>query len=234
MAAYGYVRVSTEDQGRSGLSLDHQRRKVEGYADLHDLPMADVVEDVASAKTLKRDGLTALLARLKSGDVVIVAKLDRLTRSVRDLADVLDLFTRRGASLVSVGEHLDTGSAAGRLVLNVMASVSQWEREAIAERTSDALQARKRRGLVATSEAPYGYMADAERRLVACPHEQHVLAAMRELRGQGLSTRATAASLNAQGFTTRAGGAWRQEYVSRIERASSETPSTEPVSSRAA
>jgi site-specific DNA recombinase len=232
--AFAYLRVSTDEQGRSGLSLEHQQRKAEGYADLHDLALAGIVTDVASAKTFRRDGLTSLLKQLRTGDVVIVAKLDRLTRSVRDLADMLDVFTKRGVSLVSVGEHLDTGSAAGRLVLNVMASVSQWEREAIAERTSDALQARKRRGLVATSEAPYGFAMDGERRRVPQAHEQQVIATMQQLRRQRLSTRAVAERLNAQGFTTRAGGPWRQEYVSRIERAAVETPSTEPVSTHAA
>jgi site-specific DNA recombinase len=64
-------------------------------------------------------------------DIVIIAKLDRLTRSVKDLAELLERFTRRGVSLVSVADSLDTRSAAGRLVLNIMVSVSQWEREAI-------------------------------------------------------------------------------------------------------
>jgi DNA invertase Pin-like site-specific DNA recombinase len=68
------------------------------------------------------------------------AKLDRLTRSVRDLADLLERFERRGVALVSVSESLDTGTAAGRSVLNVMMSVAQWEREAIGERTREALR----------------------------------------------------------------------------------------------
>lgn len=216
MAAYGYVRVSTEEQGRSGLSLEHQQRKVAGYADLHDLTLVDTVADVASAKTLKRDGLTALLARLRSGDVVIVAKLDRLTRSVRDLADLLDVFARRGASLVSVGEHLDTGSAAGRLVLNVMASVSQWEREAIAERTRSALAIKRTRG-EHLGTAPYGYrlMADGTH-LEPCPDEQRVLMLAEGWRAEGYTQQAVADALNARGILTRSGQPWRQVYVARM------------------
>jgi site-specific DNA recombinase len=75
------------------------------------------------------------LVQSREVGMVIVAKLDRLTRSVRDLAVLLEQFQRRGVSLVSVAESLDTGSASGRLVLNIMVSVSQWEREAIGERT---------------------------------------------------------------------------------------------------
>ena len=61
-------------------------------------------------------------------DIVIIAKLDRLTRSVKDLAELLERFNRRGVSLVSVAESLDTGTAWGRLVLNIMTAVSQWKR----------------------------------------------------------------------------------------------------------
>ena len=77
---------------------------------------------------------------------VIIAKLDRLTRSVKDLCTLLDRFTRRGVALVSVAESLDTGSAAGRLVLNIMTAVSQWEREAIGERTRDAISHKRTNG----------------------------------------------------------------------------------------
>jgi len=74
----------------------------------------------------------------------LLAKLDRLTRSVKDLCELLERFERRGVALVSVAESLDTGSAAGRLVLNIMAAVSQWEREAIGERTRDAMRHKRR------------------------------------------------------------------------------------------
>src|SRR6516225_611736 len=79
-------------------------------------------------------------------DAVIVAKLDRLTRSVKDLCELLERFERRGVSLISVAESLDTGSAAGRLVINIMTAVSQWEREAIGERTRDALRHKRANG----------------------------------------------------------------------------------------
>ncbi len=81
---------------------------------------------------------------LKRTHYLIVAKLDRLTRSVKDLAELLERFERKGVALVSVAESLDTGSAAGRLVLNITAAVSQWEREAIGERTKDALSHKRR------------------------------------------------------------------------------------------
>jgi site-specific DNA recombinase len=83
-------------------------------------------------------------------------KLDRLTRSVRDLADILDAFNASDAALVSIGEHLDTSSAGGRLMLNLLASVSQWEREAIGERTAVALTHKRSMGL-AYGPTTFGY-----------------------------------------------------------------------------
>ena len=85
--------------------------------------------------------MTRLLALVDAGEVqaVIIAKPDRLTRSVKDLCTLLERFERRGVALVSIAESLDTDSAAGRLVLNIMTAVSQQEREAIGERTRDAM-----------------------------------------------------------------------------------------------
>ena len=102
-----------------------------------------IIHGGESAKNLNRPGLKSLLALVDSSKVeaVIVAKLDRLTRSAKDLCSLLELFEKRGVALVSVAESLDTPSAAGRLMITIMAAVSQWEREAIGERTRDALAA---------------------------------------------------------------------------------------------
>src|SRR5262245_9694699 len=128
----GYVRTSTDKQG---LSLDAQAERIRALATLHGLPIAEIVIEQESAASLDRPELTRLLSLVDARKVstIIVAKLDRLTRSVRDLADLLERFERRGVTLMSVAESLDTKSAAGRLVLNVMMSMAQWEREAIGE-----------------------------------------------------------------------------------------------------
>jgi DNA invertase Pin-like site-specific DNA recombinase len=140
-----YLRVSTDKQADRGVSLDAQRAKVAAYAELYDLELVEVVVDAgASAKTLDRPGLARALGMLRKGgeaEALLVVKLDRLTRSVRDLCELVERHFAPGkAALLSVGEQIDTRSAAGRLVLNVLASVSQWEREAIGERTAAAMQ----------------------------------------------------------------------------------------------
>src|SRR5258708_6369463 len=107
-----------------------------------------IVDGGESAKDLNRPGVQRLLSLVNSGkvDAVIVAKLDRLTRSVKDLCGLLELFEKRKVALISVAESLDTGSAAGRLVITIMGAVSQWEREAIGERTRDALRHKRSQG----------------------------------------------------------------------------------------
>src|SRR6266481_9833323 len=144
-----YLRVSTDKQADRGVSLDAQRAKVHAYAELHDLELAEVIVDAGeSAKSLERPGLKRALGMLKAGEAeaLLVMKLDRLTRSVVDLGTLIERYFAPGkAALLSVGEQIDTRSAAGRLVLNVLASVSQWEREAIGERTATAIQLSRER-----------------------------------------------------------------------------------------
>jgi DNA invertase Pin-like site-specific DNA recombinase len=222
MRAFGYIRVSTDKQADKGLSLDAQREKIRAMAVVHDTELADVIVDAGeSAKNLDRPGMKRILELVRGGavDTVIVAKLDRLTRSVRDLADLLEVFQRKGVSLVSVAESLDTCSAAGRLVLNIMVSVSQWEREAIGERTRDALQLKRTRHEY-LGNAPYGCrLAIDQQHIEPDRAEQAVLKRIQQLRQDGMSLRAIAAELNRRRITTRRGSPWRMEYVARLLKA---------------
>jgi DNA invertase Pin-like site-specific DNA recombinase len=216
MKALGYVRVSTDKQG---ISLDAQAEKIKAMALVQSAELVDtIVEGGESAKSLNRPGMTKLLAMVDKGKVqaVIVAKLDRLTRSVKDLCELLERFERRGVALISVAESLDTGSAAGRLVLNIMAAVSQWEREAIGERTRDALSHKRSQGeRVGNIRFGYRLCADAKH-VEPDPGEQAVLAEIRRLRQSGHTLRGIAAALNRRSLRTRRGSAWRLEHVARI------------------
>jgi DNA invertase Pin-like site-specific DNA recombinase len=144
----GYIRVSTEAQADGGVSLGAQRERLTAYAIAMDLQLVDIVEDAGvSAKSLARPGLQSALGRLEKGEAsgLLVTKLDRLTRSVRDLGDLVQGYFGTKNSLLSVGDAIDTRSAAGRLVLNVLTSVAEWEREAGAERIREALSHVKNR-----------------------------------------------------------------------------------------
>ncbi len=221
-SAIGYVRVSTDDQAAKGESLTMQTEKIRAMATVQDVELRDVLTDAGeSAKSLHRPAMEHLLDLVDAGaiDVVICYKLDRLTRSVRDLGDLLERFEKQGVSLVSLSESLDTSTAAGRLVLNVMASVAQWEREVIAERTREALQSKRRRG-ERVGTVPYGFQVDEDGRgLLELPEEQKTLATVHQLRESGQSLRAVADELNRRGLTTRRGTSWRHQYVANVLRA---------------
>jgi DNA invertase Pin-like site-specific DNA recombinase len=183
-------------------------------ADLIDV----IVDGGESAKSLNRPGLQKLLGMVNEGKVqaVIVAKLDRLTRSVKDLCGLLELFEKRKVALISVAESLDTGSAAGRLVITIMAAVSQWEREAIGERTRDALRFKRGNG-ERVGNIEFGYrLAKDGKHLEPNPTEQAALIAIRKLRARGSTLRGIAKELNAAGHRTRRGTPWRLESVARV------------------
>src|SRR4051794_1756678 len=111
MRSIGYVRVSTERQADRGISLEAQEAKIRAMATVQGTDLVDVIVDGGeSAKFLKRPGFQRILAMIAAGEIqaVIVAKLDRLTRSVKDLCGLLELFEKKGVALVSVAESLDT------------------------------------------------------------------------------------------------------------------------------
>jgi DNA invertase Pin-like site-specific DNA recombinase len=221
MKTVGYVRVSTDKQADRGVSLEAQAEKIRAMAVVHGAELIDIIVDGGeSAKSLNRPGMVRLLALVDSGDVqaVIVARLDRLTRSVKDLCTLLERFERRGVALISVAESLDTGSAAGRLVLNIMTAVSQWEREAIGERTRDAMSHKRNNG-ERVGNVGYGYrLADDGQHLEPDPAEQETLAEIQRLRADGLPLRRIAAELNHRAYRTRRGTDWRLESVARVLR----------------
>jgi site-specific DNA recombinase len=151
MQVYGYTRVSTAEQAAEGVSLAAQRAKIEAYAVVKDWTLGEVIVDAGvSAKTLKRPGLARLvtLVKARAVDVVMVTKLDRLSRRVRDVYDLVELFERRGVALVSLQESLDATTATGRAMIGLLAVMNQLERETIGERTRDAMQHLKASGQV--------------------------------------------------------------------------------------
>ena len=218
----GYVRVSTSKQAEEGHSLPAQRARLAAYCELYGLELAAVLADEgASASTMDgRPGLAEALRLARTGavDGVLVVKLDRLTRSTRDLATILEDASRRGWALLSVAEQLDTSSAGGRLVVGVLGVVGQWEREAIGERTSAALVNMRDRGLYTGGAARYGYRVAADGvALEAHPDEQRVIDTVRELRGAGLSLRRVAVELESRGMLTRNGRRFDAASVMRLE-----------------
>jgi DNA invertase Pin-like site-specific DNA recombinase len=213
-----YVRASTEDQQ---ITLEAQQGKLAAYAALYELEIVETITEAESAKSLNRPGLQRALAMLRAGeaDGLAVVKLDRLTRSLADWQTLIDGYfgERVGKQLFSVQDSIDTRTAAGRLVLNVLLSVAQWERETIGERTRDALRHKiNRRERVGKVRFGYDLGGDGCS-LVPNAGEQQAIGLMQQLREAGNTLRQIAAELTRQGIATKERqGAWTHSAVAYI------------------
>jgi DNA invertase Pin-like site-specific DNA recombinase len=146
MNVIGYVRVSRREQARSGLGLAAQRDAIRGECDRRGWLLLRYEEDVRSGSSDRnREGLRRALAecRARTADGLVVAKLDRLSRSVVDAGKLIEEAQCRGWNLVALDMGIDLSTPNGRLVAHVLAAVGQWERERIGERIREALAAKR-------------------------------------------------------------------------------------------
>jgi DNA invertase Pin-like site-specific DNA recombinase len=224
MQAFLYVRVSTEEQATEGISLAAQRAKGEAWAALNGYTVAQVFED-AGLSGSRADNRPALQEALNAackvrGAALVVFSLSRLARNTRDALDIAKRLEKAGVDLVSLSEKIDTSSASGRMVYRLMANLSEYERDQIAERTKAALQQKKRKG-ERVGTVPYGWELAADGvQLVEVAEEQAVLAIVRELRSAGLSMRTIAEELTKRGIQTKKGGStWKHSTIQGLLRA---------------
>ncbi len=208
MKVIGYCRVSTTMQAELGASLATQEAKLRAYCTALDLQLIQIEADAGySASSLNRPGLTRALdaLRRKEADALLICKLDRLTRNLSDLGTLVTKYFSKHASLISVEESINTTSASGKLVLNLLTSVSSWEREAIGERTSAVKAHLKSQGKFLGGGIPFGYRRSASGGVEEDPGEQAVVGAVRALRAAGLSMRAIAETLTERKLFGRVG-----------------------------
>jgi DNA invertase Pin-like site-specific DNA recombinase len=214
---YGYARVSTLDQAQ-GISLEAQAEKIRAYGFATGRPIDHVyVDEALSGKNMTRPSLTALLGEVERGAVesIIVVKIDRLTRSIRDLCTIVEKLSRHGASLISTAESIDTGTASGRMVLHLLGILAQFEREQISERTSLSLS-HLRRNKRAYGPTPFGYRR-AGNQLVADPDRLPILREMHRQREAGASYGLIAQWLQVEGIAPNRGGLiWYSSAVREI------------------
>lgn len=189
----GYVRVSTDEQGTRGVSLRGQREAIRAECERRGWRLVRFEEDVLSARTMNRPGLQRALEACRSGEVggIVAAKLDRLSRSILGFAGLLEEARRKGFNVAALDLGLDLSTPQGELVANVIASVAQWERRIIGERTRDALAVKRREGVrlgrPRTTPKP-------------------VVTRVRRERAKGRTLREIADGLNTDGVPTAQGG----------------------------
>ena len=201
MRVVGYGRVSTDGQATSGAGMDAQRVAIRAECARRGWILARIEEDALSGKSMKRPGLHAALEACRAGEVggVVVAKVDRLSRSIVDFAGVLENARRRGYNVVALDLGLDLSTPQGELVGNVIASVAQWERRIIGQRTKDALAIKRAEGVQLGRRSGVAAV---------------VVSRMRRQRARGKTLAWIAAKLNADGVPTAQGG--RQWYPATV------------------
>lgn len=195
MRVLGYIRVSTEEQGSSGAGLSAQRSAIEAECERRGWELLEVVEDSGfSARNLKRPGIQSALEALKAGeaDGLLVAKLDRLSRSMLDFTGLMAQAQKEGWALVAMDCAVDTTTPAGEAMANILATFAQFERRLIGQRTKEAMAAKKAAGAV--FGRPRQMPVEVRSRIEA-------------ERGAGKTLRAIAAGLNEDGVSTAQGGA---------------------------
>lgn len=218
-----YVRVSTEEQARTGLSLDAQVAAARAYCAMRGLEILETVTDagVSAGQPLStRPGGAQVLSLIAAGRVagVVATKLDRIFRDCADCLQVTSDWDARGVALHLLdlgGQSIDTSSAMGRFFLTVMAGAAELERGLVSERTAATMARAKANGR-RVGAIPYGQRLAADGiSLERHDGEQAVIEAVRELRDAGLSLRAVSAELERRGFLSRAGKPFHTQQLLR-------------------
>lgn len=220
--AFGYCRVSTDQQRESGLGLDAQARAIEQTAARLRLPLVQTFTDAGLSGSLSivdRPQLADALNTLRRGDVLIVAKRDRIARDAFLSVLIEREAAKKGARILSAaGEGTENDDPAAVFTRRILDAVAELERGLTAARTRAALRAKRARGERAGCE-PYGYRVNGDgRTLHPYEPEQRILRAIEQGRSARHSLRRIAEDLNGRGFTTRTGSAFRFEYVRSIVR----------------
>ncbi|MBA7491475.1 hypothetical protein ES702_02021 [subsurface metagenome] len=220
MKAVGYIRVSTEEQVREGISLEVQEDKVKKYADLHNLRLTEIIRDEGrSGKDLEREGIQKIISLCQERKVnhLIVYKLDRLTRRTLDLLTLVEeIFKPSNVQFHSITEKIDTSTAQGKFFLTVTGAMAQMERDLISERTREALRYKISQGENVGSP-PLGFLAE-DKKLSEIAKELEVVECIKSLKRKGLSLRQIANRLNEKGIPTKRAGKWYAGTVRYILR----------------
>lgn len=209
MRLMGYVRTSTSKQE---ISPQAQEDRIRAYCELYGHVLVDVVSEVASGKDRNRRGLQLCLSAPVDG--VVVHKLDRLTRNLSHLLDMVS-GTFQDRALISVTEQLDTTTPNGRFCLTIWGAMAQWERETISARTVDALASLKDQGRRYSRIPPYGWQW-VDGLMVPNLEERAQIDRARALRNDGLQYSHIADKLESEGYRNRRGNKRCTSSVYRI------------------
>jgi site-specific DNA recombinase len=197
-----YIRVSTDEQAAEGFSIDAQKRRLLAYADSQDWEVTEVyIDDGWSAKDLKRPEMQRMIkdVEIHAFDVVLVYKLDRMTRSASDCDNLIKMFESHNVKFQSCTESFETRTATGRLFIRLVADIAQWERENTAERVRMGMEQMVHDGRRPGGPVNFGY--DKFEKIVQEEYTQNRL--VRKFYLEGLGLKGVATKLNDMGLLRR-------------------------------
>lgn len=202
---FGYTRVSTQEQ-TEGQSLAEQERKIRGVAMMSSEEAPVIYSDPGVSGTLplcERPGGRAMLAQAQAGDMIVVAKLDRMFRDASDALATAKQLAEKGINLVlaDISHEPVTHNGTGKLFFGILAQIADFERERIAERLNDGRRAKRKQGGHIGGKPPFGFRVEGQGKeavLVEDPDQQEALKVMQVLSGDGLSLRRISQSVEAQ------------------------------------
>ena len=216
MKAYGYIRVSTEEQAISGLSIESQRAKITAYCIANDIELINGIVDDASGKNLKRPGIQKILelARAHEIDAIVILKLDRLSRNTVDALTVARELEHLGVKLCSIQDYVDIKTANGNFQFTIQAGMAEWYRRVVSENTKAALDAKRARGEI-TGAAPYGYKRESadSQKLIVDENEKYIIEHAAQMLSCGKNPAEIARALNRMGKTNRSGKSFTNDGV---------------------
>lgn len=212
-----YARVSTEDQAKEGFSLDAQIEKMRAYCKIHGWKVAgEYIDDGHSGRTLKRPAYQRMMLEMDDWDSLLVLKMDRVHRSSRNFTAMFEELQRKHREFVSVMESLDTASAMGRFVMDIIVRIAQLESDQIGERTLMGMEQKaKQNGGGNGGPAPFGYRWE-QGVLVVVEEEAPVVRSIFSLAKGGSSYNLIAKTLNARGERTRSRKGWTYWSVKAV------------------
>lgn len=192
MTVFGYSRVSTTKQADDGISIDVQEDQIRSYAKLNKLNVDLWIRDKGvsgSVELGERKQGKILLQKLKAGDVVICAKLDRMFRSARDALNMLEELKSKGVALHFIDLGGSVSNGIGQLVFTILSAVAEQERTRIRERISEAKHRLRKEGKYQGGKVAFGYKKDRKGNLVKDEHQQKCIVAMKRKQDEGWSLR---------------------------------------------
>ena len=212
-----YARVSTEDQAKEGFSLDSQLEKLRSYCKARGWEIAgEYIDDGYSGRDVRRPAYQKMMEDIDKWDVLLVMKMDRIHRNSKNFMLMMEQLRRKNKEFVSMTESLDTSTAMGRFVMDIIQRIAQLESEQIGERVYDGMRqkAKQGKGLLG-SPAPFGYRyVDGE--LVEVDEELKIAREIFDAYLGGKSIACIAEELNKKGIKTKKMGKWDRKTVSRI------------------